>query len=97
MHIPYQDDPAPNNPEYDAHVQCEHGGLCPNIAHRRRISREGAWVIQSLYPSWDPPTTDVGACTVCQASISKLQEGNRGLRKQAEEEKVILVPITCFG
>lgn len=97
MHIPYQDDPAPDGPEYDAHVRCEHGGLCPNIAHRRRISGEGGRIIRSLYPSWNPPSTDVGVCTVCQALIFKSQESNRGLRKQAEEEKVILIPITCFG
>jgi hypothetical protein len=93
MHTPYQDDPAPDSPEYDAHVQCEHGGLCPNIAHRRRISEEAAQIIQLLYPSWNPPSTDVGICAVCQASISKSRESNRGLRKQAEDEKVIPTPI----
>jgi len=92
MHTPYQDDPAPDSPEYDAHVRCEHGGLCPNIAHRRRISEEGAQIIRILYPSWNPPSTDVGICTLCQASISKSRESNRGLRKQAEDEKVISVP-----
>jgi hypothetical protein len=73
--------------------ECEHGGLCPNIAHRRRISEEGAQIIRLLYPSWNPPSTDVGICAVCQASISKSRESNRGLRKQAEDEKVIPTPI----
>lgn len=93
MHIPYQDDPAPDNPEYSAHVRCEHGGLCPNIAHRKRVSGEGAQIIQTLYPSWNPPSTDVGVCAVCKASISKSHESNRGLRKQAEDEKVTLTPV----
>lgn len=95
MHTPYQDDPAPDSPEYDVHVRCEHGGLCPNIAHRRRVSEEGAQIIWTLYPSWNPPSTDVGVCTVCQASVSKSHESNRGLRKQAEDEKVTLAPLTC--
>ena len=88
MHTPYQDDPAPDSPEYEGHVRCEHGGLCPNIAHRRRVSEEGAQIIQILYPSWNPPSTDVRVCAVCQASIYKSHESNRGLRKQAEDEKV---------
>jgi hypothetical protein len=96
MHVPYQDDPAPDSPEYDANVRCEHGGLCPNIAHRRRISGEGAQIIRNLYPSWNPPSTGVGVCTVCQALISKSQESNRGLRKRAEDEKVILPATTCL-
>jgi len=93
MHTPYQDDPAPDSPEYDDHVRCEHGGLGPNITHRRRISEEGAQIIRILYPSWNPPSTDVEICVLCQASISKSRESNRGLRKQAEDEKVISVPI----
>jgi len=97
MHTPHQDDPAPDSPEYSLHVRCEHGGLCPNIAHRRRISKEGAQVIQTLYPSWDPPSTDVGVCVLCQASASKSQESNRGLRKQAEDEKVVSNPIPCYS
>ena len=92
MHVPYQDDPAPDSPEYDVHVRCEHGGLCPNIACRRRISKEGAQIIQILYPSWNPPSTDFRVCAVCQASISKSHESSRSLRKQAEDEKVIAVP-----
>ena len=96
MHIPYQDDPAPDGLEYDAHVRCEHGSLCPNLTHRRRISGEGAQIIRTLYTSWNPPSTDVGVCAVCQASVSKSQESNRGLRKQADDEKVVLVPIACF-
>ena len=95
MHTPYQDDPAPDSPEYDAHVRCEHGGLCPNIAHRRRVSEEGAQIIRTLYPSWNPPSTDGGVCPVCQASISESHESNRGLRKQAEDEKVIPTPTVC--
>lgn len=97
MHVPYQDDPAPDNAEYGAHVWCEHGALCPNIAHRRRISGEGAQIIRILHPSWNPPSTDIGVCTVCQASMSKSQESNRGLRKQAEDEKVLLAPINYVG
>ena len=95
MHIPYQDDPSPDSLEYDAHVRCEHEGLCPNIAHRKRISKEGAQIIRILYPSWNPPSTDVGVCVVCQASVSKSHESNRGLRKQAEDEKVNFTPIPC--
>jgi len=95
MHIPYQDDPAPDFPEYNVHVRCEHGGLCPNIAYRRRVSEEGAQIIRTLYPSWNPPSTDVGVCPVCQASVSKWHESNRSLRKQAEDEKVTLALITC--
>lgn len=93
MHIPYQDDSAPDSPEYVAHVLCEHGGLCPNVANRRRVSEEGAQIIRFLYPSWSPPSTDIGVCAVCKAAISKSHESNRGLRKQAEDEKVILTPI----
>ena len=93
MHVPYQDDPAPDSPEYVVHVRCDHGGLCPNIAHRRRVSEEGAQIIRTLYPSWNPPSTDVGVCSVCQASASKWHESNRGLRKQAEDEKVISPPL----
>lgn len=93
MHTPYQDDPAPDSSEYVAHVQCEHGGLCPNIANRRRISEEAAQIIRFLYSSWSPPSTNVGVCAVCKAAISKSHESNRGLRKQAEDEKVILTPI----
>ena len=95
MHTLHQDDPAPDSPEYSIHVLCEHGGLCPNIAHRRRISKEGAQIIQILYPSWNPPSTDVGVCALCQTSASKSQESNRGLRKQAEDEKVILNLVLC--
>ncbi|KAF9647555.1 cysteine proteinase [Thelephora ganbajun] len=87
MHTPYQEDPAPDSSEYDIHVRCEHGGLCPNIAHRRRVSKEGAQIIWILYPHWNPPSTDAGVCIVCQASVSKSHESNRGLRKQAEDEK----------
>jgi len=95
MHMPYQNDPAPDSPEYDVHVRCEHGGLCPNIAHRRRVSEEGAQIIRILYPSWNPPSTGAGVCTVCQASASKSRESNRDLRKRAEDEKVNLTPIAC--
>ena len=97
MHVPHQDDPAPDSPEYSSHVRCEHGGLCPNIAHRKRISEQGAQIIHILYSSWNPPSTDVGVCAVCQASASKSQESNRGLRKRAEDEKVALTPFTCSG
>lgn len=97
MHILHQDDPAPDSPEYDAHVRCEHGGLCPNIAHRRRISGEGAQIVRILYPSWDPPSTDIGVCSVCQALVSKSQENNRGLRKRAEDEKVILAALLVWA
>lgn len=40
MHVAFEDDPGPNSPEFYNHVYCEHGGLLPKIANRRKISRQ---------------------------------------------------------
>lgn len=43
MHVIGCEDPSPNDPDYGESVVCEHGGLLPNLAVRRRISPEVSW------------------------------------------------------
>ena len=37
MHVPAQDDPPPDDPEFDQQVRCEHGNLSLSSTARRRI------------------------------------------------------------
>jgi hypothetical protein len=40
MHVPAFCDPAPDSPDFNLDVRCEHGGLSMKITARRRISLE---------------------------------------------------------
>jgi hypothetical protein len=40
MHVPSQNDPAPDSQGFQDHVTCEHGGLALNISARTRISQK---------------------------------------------------------
>lgn len=40
MHNISEGDPPPDDPDYEGHVKCEHGGLALNNTSRRRISAE---------------------------------------------------------
>jgi len=89
MHTISQADPAPDAPEYDQ-VKCEHGGLSANVTARRRISTAAVHLLQELFPSWKPVSTDTELCPVCEALIHTSKEDRREIRKQAEEEKARL-------
>ncbi|KAL4247306.1 peptidase C19 family protein [Abortiporus biennis] len=90
MHTPSLPDPPPDDPEYDAHVKCEHGGLCANMSFRRRISVEGYHLLKELFPEWNAVSTDTEICAVCETLLHISKEDKREVRRQAEEEKARL-------
>ncbi|KAF8077825.1 hypothetical protein FPV67DRAFT_1557276 [Lyophyllum atratum] len=90
MHVVSEDDPAPDSDGFASDVLCEHGGLSLNTTSRRKISVEAAELLQTLYPSWNPPSTNSELCPVCDALIHISKESNREVRKQAEDEKARL-------
>ncbi|TFK76330.1 cysteine proteinase [Pluteus cervinus] len=87
MHTHSQEDPAPDSGEFLGHVQCEHGGLSLNTAHRRRISQAGAALLQQLFPLWTPLPTDTQPCVICEVMLYSSKEDRREIRKRAEDEK----------
>ena len=85
MHVPYQDDPPPDAPEYDR-VHCEHGGLSLNVTGRRRISvqvglnllilpqlmiplHQACKILTALFPQWKPVMANEGQ----RGSLCRLQ------------------------
>ncbi|KDR73501.1 hypothetical protein GALMADRAFT_72029 [Galerina marginata CBS 339.88] len=90
MHVDTQVDPAPDSSEFYNHVYCEHGGLSLNTTNRRKISLEAVELLQELYPSWQPPSTDTETCAVCDAEVHISKEDKKEFRRQAEEEKARL-------
>lgn len=90
MHIVSEGDPAPDNPAFYHDVRCEHQNLSLDTTTRRRISTEATRLLQTLYPSWKPLSTDAELCSVCDALIHISKENKRELRKRAEDEKAKL-------
>ncbi|KAG6814527.1 hypothetical protein H0H92_000053 [Tricholoma furcatifolium] len=90
MHVTSEGDPAPDAGVFASDVLCEHGGLSLNTTSRRSISTEAVELLQELFPSWKPLSTDAESCPVCDASIHISKENKREMRKQAEEEKAKL-------
>ena len=88
MHVEGALDPPPDAEEYLREVVCEHGGLTTNAASRRRISAQAYLILQEIFPNWKPPSISTEPCPVCEALLHISKEDKRGLRKQAEEEKV---------
>jgi hypothetical protein len=43
MHVPSLRDPAPDSPDFNLDVRCEHGGLSMKITARRRVSSQVNW------------------------------------------------------
>ncbi|RDB21476.1 Ubiquitin carboxyl-terminal hydrolase 48 [Hypsizygus marmoreus] len=87
MHVASEDDPSPDAAEFQSHVLCVHGALSLNTTGRRRISPEATKLLKTLYPSWNPLSTESELCPVCDAEIHISKESKRERRKQAEEEK----------
>ncbi|KAF5315656.1 hypothetical protein D9611_004911 [Ephemerocybe angulata] len=87
MHTHSEEDPPPDAPNFCGDVVCEHGGLTPSPSHRKKISKEAKVLLTSLFPAWQPPSTEVETCAVCEAMASMSKEDKRELRKKAEEEK----------
>ncbi|KAI0688254.1 cysteine proteinase [Cytidiella melzeri] len=90
MHSHSQEDPPPNDPEYQSHVRCEHRGLTPNTMLRRRISAEAYELLRTIFPDWTTLSTDDEQCAVCEALIHMSKVDKREARIQAEEEKAKL-------
>ncbi|KAH9954829.1 hypothetical protein BJV74DRAFT_891746 [Russula compacta] len=88
MHVPSQNDPAPDSQAFRDHVVCEHGGLALNISARTRISQKAFTLLRTLFPSWVTLSDVVSPCAVCDALAENSREDKRELRKKAEEEKV---------
>ncbi|KAF9526995.1 cysteine proteinase [Crepidotus variabilis] len=90
MHVFGQDDPAPDSSEFHNHVYCEHGELTLNITNRRKISGPAVASLQKLFPRWDPPSTEIEPCAICDAEIFVSKEDKKELRKLVEDEKARL-------
>ncbi|KAF8969843.1 hypothetical protein BDZ97DRAFT_1956803 [Flammula alnicola] len=90
MHTASEADPAPDSPDYDSHVLCEHGGLSLNMTSRRKISVEAVELLQQLFPSWQPLSSDTETCAVCDAEVHISKEDKREARKRVEDEKARL-------
>ncbi|KAH9998092.1 cysteine proteinase [Russula compacta] len=90
MHVPSQNDPAPDSQAFRDHVVCEHGGLALNISARTRISQKAFTLLRTLFPSWVTLSDVVSPCAVCDALAENSREDKRELRKKAEEEKARL-------
>lgn len=93
MHTTSEPDPPPNDPEYAGHVSCEHGGLTTNGSNRKRISREGYNILKEVFPDWETLSSREELCPVCEALVHISKEDKRGIRKQAEDEKVGFVAV----
>lgn len=52
---------------------------------------QAASFLSSLFPNWNPMPGDSELCASCEADLYNMKEDKRGLRKQIEEEKVILI------
>ncbi|KAK1222681.1 hypothetical protein PQX77_014467 [Marasmius sp. AFHP31] len=89
MHVPYQNDPPPDAPDYDQ-VRCEHDGLSLNTTGRRRISVEACEFLVTLFPQWKPMPIDEESCSVCEALLYERKTNGLEHRRRAEEEKLKL-------
>ncbi|KIK57675.1 hypothetical protein GYMLUDRAFT_75287 [Collybiopsis luxurians FD-317 M1] len=90
MHIPSEDDPPPDSPEFENDVLCEHGNLSLHTAARRCISEEACQILTSLFPNWKPVPRSQESCPVCEVAVSERRANDIGHRKQAENEKARL-------
>lgn len=54
-------------------------------------------MLQTIFPSWDPPSTEEEPCAICEIQIYESKEGKRELRKQAEDEKVNIAGDNSHG
>ncbi|KAJ4487816.1 cysteine proteinase [Lentinula aciculospora] len=90
MHVPSEDDPPPDSPEFARDVRCEHGGLSLKLTARRRISIEACRILTSLFPQWKPSSVTDESCSVCEVMASERKANNFEHRKQAEIEKAKL-------
>ncbi len=108
MHVPSQNDPAPDSQTFQDHVICEHGHLALNLSARTRIShkvRQQTLRLGSDFMAprlsdcsrhsfhWDTLSDAVSPCAVCAALAENSREDKRELRKKAEEEKVHRQPF----
>ncbi|KDQ34247.1 hypothetical protein PLEOSDRAFT_152885 [Pleurotus ostreatus PC15] len=90
MHVQGEDDPSPDAPDYASDVRCEHGNLSMNTSQRVRIGAQAYCLLQELFPSWAPLSTNVEPCPICEAEIHESKEHKLAARKQAEDEKARL-------
>ena len=114
MHVASQEDPGPDSAEFHNHVYCEHGNLTLNSTNRRKMSAEviillpshdlflkefqGIDLLKKLFPQWEPLSTDIDICAVCEAEISLSREDKREVRRRVEDEKVKLrIFNLCFS
>ena len=66
MHAVGSEDPSPDDADHGESVVCEHGGLLPNLAVRRRISPQaGRRYYQPFSTLIRPPRDYVGSQAVC--------------------------------
>ncbi|KAF8163463.1 hypothetical protein B0H34DRAFT_795175 [Crassisporium funariophilum] len=90
MHVASEADPAPDSSEFYCHVSCEHGGLSLNTTSRRKISEEAVALLQQLFPSWKPFSSDTENCAICDAEVHISKEDKREIRRRVEDEKAQL-------
>ncbi|KZP12614.1 cysteine proteinase [Athelia psychrophila] len=90
MHDTGNGDPAPDDPDFEGHVKCEHGNLSLNVTARRRISSEACDILHDLFPTWETLSTNTEECAACAALIHISKSDKRESRKQAEDEKATL-------
>lgn len=57
--------------------------------------RQSVELLQTLFPTWNPPSSESETCAVCDAAVHISKEDKKEVRRQAEEEKVC-VRLTTF-
>ncbi|KAF5389843.1 hypothetical protein D9757_003699 [Collybiopsis confluens] len=90
MHVPSEDDPPPDHPDYQNDVLCEHGHLSLSTTARRCISEGAGQILTSLFPRWNPVPRNQETCPICEVEISERKANYAEHRKQAENEKAQL-------
>ncbi|KAJ1309786.1 hypothetical protein OPQ81_006551 [Rhizoctonia solani] len=90
MHVTGCRDPIPDASRFRSDVYCEHDRLTPSQRLREKISTPALEVIKEAFPEFEPPDTETGTCTLCEAIAASDREASREARARAEAERTRL-------
>lgn len=64
------------------------GPLGPDLGGIDSFWGKGYDILREIFPDWQTLSTETEPCAVCEAAMHIAREDKRGIKKQAEDEKV---------
>ena len=64
------------------------GPLGPDLGGLDSFWGKGYDILREIFPDWQTLSTETEPCAVCEAAMHIAREDKRGIKKQAEDEKV---------